>query len=870
MALPALLWWVALEVVSIFVTHMLQPRKGKPQPRGASEDTVPANDPSRPIPVVFGTVKLSSPTVLWYGNRSAELFTNSYGSGYHYRATMDLALCHGPIDSIEKIEFEHNPAGWVTTGVDGGSPIGWRDVRITERMMFGGDSENGGVGGDVRFYYGSAAQIRDPNLISLVSANYPGMARVAHLVLRDGSSGFWYGNSAQLPGIAVVVSRCPNPFHGMGGWTDGREKWQGGSSMTAGGVAVSDSMVDANPACMLYEILTDTTWGLGIDPATIDATSFIAAANTLYTERFGLSMLLEQATEATEVIREILRHIDAGLSSDPTTGKLTLKLVRADYSVGSLPVLDQASVESVELSRGSWSETFNVAKVVFTSRVDNWTQRVVQWQNLASQQVMAESIATQVEFRGVSSVAVANVICARVLRVGSYPFARLKLRVNRKAWALRPVDVFVLNWPALGIAGMVVRVTKPVGGELESGMMTVEGVEDVFAFSGTGYGQPPGSGWVDSTLPPAAIATQRLIEVPYQICGGEFRQAQLLAEKPDATAVGFEVWSDTAGGTALALTNVVDEFTPTGVLSNDLDSVYVTSTPGDPDPILSAILEGFVVDTITGVEKLQSVSSVDLYRGVNLLLIDNELIAFRSVAGVGSTRTIQGVLRGVLDTCPARHSAGARVWFFTAAVRAVVNPVGSGTAAPPGEGTAPPGEELLANGYSTDVTVTAKGLPFNVWKTLPIASATSASLELASRALRPYPPGFGPAGPGNEGIYTHAVDVVMQWVHRSKALAASQNLLWDQIAESTALESGTTYRIEVWVGTIGVDFSTCTLKRSVSLSGNVTSWTWTGAMQAVDVVPWWSGGATIPFQFRVYAIKGGLDSNPLIQDGYLQ
>jgi hypothetical protein len=42
-------------------------------------------------------------------------------------------------------------------------------------------------------------------------------------------------------------------------------------------------------------------------------------------------MQFEQAGAATDLIREILRHIDGGLTTDPATGKLMLKLIRADY-----------------------------------------------------------------------------------------------------------------------------------------------------------------------------------------------------------------------------------------------------------------------------------------------------------------------------------------------------------------------------------------------------------------------------------------------------------------------------------------------------------------------------------------------------------
>ena len=49
-----------------------------------------------------------------------------------------------------------------------------------------------------------------------------------------------------------------------------------------------------NPAHIIYECLTDRTWGRGYSSAEIDDASFRAAADTLYAENFGLSILWDQ------------------------------------------------------------------------------------------------------------------------------------------------------------------------------------------------------------------------------------------------------------------------------------------------------------------------------------------------------------------------------------------------------------------------------------------------------------------------------------------------------------------------------------------------------------------------------------------------
>jgi hypothetical protein len=352
----------------------------------------------------------------------------------------------------------------------------------------------------------------------------------------------------------------------------------------------------------------------------------------------------------------------------------------------------------------------------------------------------------------------------------------------------------VLNWPALGITGMVCRVTRPAGGELANGMLTLEAVEDSFAVSGTGYGPVPASGWVDPMGAPVAAAQQALLEVPYQLADLGARQVQALAARANSTLNGFQVWSDPAGGTAYTLTSDVHGGCPYGELS----SSYAATTSA-----LDAT--GFGVTNLVDVDALISINSTELYYGLNLALIDSEIIAWQTISGSGGTRTISNVLRGVLDTVPAAHSSGAKVWFLNAGVRGIVNPSG---------------------GYTSDLTVAAKLLPYNLRSTLPIASATAMSLTTASRAQKPLPPGNVKVGAiAWPTSFTAGTDRAVTWNHRHRTAQAAAGVVVAQDAGDYAGSPEGNYTIEVRVGGV--------LKRTVTaITG--TTWTWTAAMQTSD------------------------------------
>ena len=78
-------------------------------------------------------------------------------------------------------------------------------------------------------------------------------------------------------------------------------------------------------------------------------TAFTSAADTLYGEGFGLSLLWERQQPIEDWLRdEVLRTIDAVLYVDIATGLWVLKLIRDDYDETSIPVLDESSIERIE------------------------------------------------------------------------------------------------------------------------------------------------------------------------------------------------------------------------------------------------------------------------------------------------------------------------------------------------------------------------------------------------------------------------------------------------------------------------------------------------------------------------------------------
>lgn len=63
-------FWVqiGLMVISAVIQYALAPKPPSPKPASISDVDAPVAEEGKPVPVVFGTVYLRAPNVLWFGD----------------------------------------------------------------------------------------------------------------------------------------------------------------------------------------------------------------------------------------------------------------------------------------------------------------------------------------------------------------------------------------------------------------------------------------------------------------------------------------------------------------------------------------------------------------------------------------------------------------------------------------------------------------------------------------------------------------------------------------------------------------------------------------------------------------------------------
>lgn len=257
-----------------------------------------------------------------------------------------------------------------------------------------------------------------------------------------------------------------------------------GQDIMAGLFALSaTNQVDMNPAHIIRECLVNSVWGLGLPESLINDEMFEAAAETLFLERFGLSMMWTKQSKIEEFIGDVLAHIQGTLYVNPMTGRICLKLIRDDYDVETLDVLTPSNCTVTSFKRRTPAEITNEIAVTWTNPLTE-KEEVVTKQSLGS--IVAnngEIVSDNRNYYGIRRRALAAQVCARDLGAATAPLSTAEVRADRRFSQKVPGDVIKLTDPENGASEVVMRIMKINYGYVGSSEVEMSLTEDVFSYA---------------------------------------------------------------------------------------------------------------------------------------------------------------------------------------------------------------------------------------------------------------------------------------------------------------------------------------------------------------------------------------------------
>lgn len=612
-------------------------------------------------------------------------------------------------------------------------------INVDAPNLFGGDKGEGGIQGRFDLMMGDEDQPANPSLVAALGGGMVPNFR--------GFAGFFYS------GLVTSMNPYPKPWEML--VYRRTSDWDGGVWYPETcAINLADGQVRAmNPAHMLYEIYTNRENGLGLDRAMLDDAAFRSAALKLYNEGFGLCLGWKRSAGTLADFRDqITDHIGAYCGPDRNTGLITLKLIRDDYNVEDLPLFDEdsglLSIEDDET--GSAVLAPSQLYVEFTDAITGETRRA-RAVNPAIAQVQGGPSSETKSYPGLPTGDLAARVVQRDMRVKASILRKYKVKLDRRGANIGPADAFRIRSLKRGIAEVVVRAGRIEDGTLANGAITITCLQDVFGLPSSSFVAVPPSGYVPPDRTPYAPSLRRLMEVPYRELAGLIDQANL--ELIDVTAAWLASLAARPSGLSLSYTLVTrpgasGAFTERGTGDWCPTALLVSPMPAEAGPTVAVLT-----------------SAIDLDQVVigQAALLDDEIVRVDAV-NLTSNQVTLG--RGCVDTVPAQHSAGARIWFYDGF------------------------EAADETEYTSGVSVQARLLTNTGDGQLPEGLAATDSLALTGRQGRPYPPGQFKIG----GLaYPASVvgDVVMTWTHRDRLTQADQ--LIDTAMGSVGPEAGTTY-----------------------------------------------------------------------------
>lgn len=724
-----MIWFtLILFAASVLLGELLRPKPNlkNAQPAGLGDFQFPTATEARRIPLVWGTVEIRGPNVVWYGDllqdpirervKTGLFSSETFTKGFRYYIGMQFALCEGPVDSLRTMRIQDKLVLDATA-----SPITHGGTfTVNDPELFGGDDlGSGGFIGTFEFFAGTAAQSPSSYLANHISLDGGTPAYRHTCYVAPYQEHIYVGNSTSIEAPRYEVTRIAAT---------------GANPLGLATPAVNT--LDANPANVLYEVCTNMEWGAKIATTAMDADSFEDAAAVLATEGNGFSFLLDAEEDLGAMVKRLEKQIDGAVVQDAATGLWKLQLVRDDYAPEDAQLFtdgsdgEPANIDTVEtFTRGTWEGTANVVSVEFVDRSDEYKTTFATAANDANVEVQeGNRVFAGDRYPGVKDGTLADSIAWRDLRVLSTPLAQARVVTNRTTYAVNPYDPVRLTFTGreFAVVGLPMRVKSVDRGSLIDGRIIYELVEDVFRAGAGSYGPPPPSEWEPPVieLEPYPADEQLAMEAPRALCArnplgiGATDDVIFAAARRQGGEAAFAVAVRHASGSpsgAFAAHGTVYGFCRIGELAGTLavgtavptGTITIASDPDSQATLLASLPAFAAAPSPTAV-------GTDL---LGLIYVGGEfmLVRYASV-GSGSNVDLRDVYRGALDSVQTVHAAGEEVFLVF---------LGAG---------------MTSQAIPPTNNVEVKLLPRSLSGTLATGDATTISFAMANRTRRPYAP----------------------------------------------------------------------------------------------------------------------------------
>ncbi len=684
-------------------------------------------------------------------------------ASYKHFAGFAYGICHGPIDRIKTIWIDEKEV--YTSSVDNAG----NSIRVDKKKLWGGEHETGGFYAVCDIVTGNFWPTQQPNsYLAAQASGAPAYSGKAMFIVR-GPSGFTdSGYFAATPSDAPLVRPIALEIC----------RWPSNLGVPEFKKCASDGL-DANPAELAYEWVTNLVFGGRLSAARVDLASFQDAAETHFNEGLGCSLEFNREYDVESALDDICALSDSVIHGSLHSGTIKYKPIRRTYSIASLPVFrfgndssvtdkslyNVLDIEAHEL--GTWKGTANDFKLEYLNRANKYQNEKQPAFDQANREIQGRHVTVNKHFQGVGLPATASLVATREMRAASFPRPTMTLYVNRDGYDKEPADAIKLinykeGWTK------ILRILEVGIGKEDDSRIRLSCVEDVFGVGVSAFSSGSGGGGFDAGLDPVEITDYVIQDAPYFLSRDDDPKVLVFAAKPSNSQIKYDVQVSTDAGVSYLEEGPDADFAVKGIITEAVDRLT--------DEKLTSLT--FTPDNTFDATRLESATEAEIATGENLIywpdtgewgavetIVDND----------DGTYTLENIWRAVggFDSVPAPHSPGATVWFFT---------YGKGLSA----------EHAAASSLRLKLISNAPGADYSIFLASAIIHTTT------TRPLKPLPVrGVTISGDYLLAEIAAADDVVVAWAETNRLTEATAKVQTDIGVEP---ENTTTYTVR-WYAT---------------------------------------------------------------------
>jgi hypothetical protein len=574
-----------------------------------------------PVAIVWGESKIA-PNVIWYNNFQTQTQTeNSGGKGFlrtstttgnTYSADLILALCEGPIAGIGQI---------------------WKDQSIYTLSSLGLSLFTGTTPQSVWGYLASA----DP----AQALAYQGTAYVCAASYALGDDASISNHNFEVRGILY------------------------GSGING---------VDADPAAVISDFLTNAQYGLGFNGASIDATTLFGASGDsslqTYCRAMGIcfSPALTDQEQSSSILQRWLqicncaavwsggqlKFIPYGEESVTGYGYTFNPDVTPIYNLADNDFVDAKNNEDpVLVSRVDPFSLPTIQRIEVMDRTNQYGSTPIESRDQSQIELYGPRVGSTITAHEICDVSiVAPIVAQTILQRALYVRANFTFKLSWEYCLLDPMDIVAITDANLGLSSTPVRILSIE--EDDSGILTITAEELT-----TGVSTP--------VLYPTQSATST---IPNRGATPNPVNAPVIFEPPPALTSGVpQLWVGASGGASGA----ADPYWGGAFVWASIDNVTYSQLGAIDQPVAQGFLTAplaaeagydtthtLAVNLAESGGVLTGTTMASAEQGVTLALVDSELLAYTTATLTGaSAYSLTGLARGLYGTAATAHSSGA-------------------------------------------------------------------------------------------------------------------------------------------------------------------------------------------------------------------